>query len=290
MLLSVRTGDRLPGARGLPPRFMLLRCDRCQVEFEYPYSKPKAERQFHFCSFKCSQAARSKDGVLRPVMEATMRRKMGDDWQDQIAQKIQASLTPEQRKARGQKAKQTVLERYGANSATQIPHVREKCMEARIQSDVVARQQMTVQERYGVKSVLSLPHVHALANTPEKCQQRHETMKRNGSYFNSSTERAFGDWLVERFGEADVERQKVVNGWPIDFYVKSLDTYIQFDGEYWHGLNRSLQEIAQFKTPRDRTILLKHQIDRRQDAWFRENGMKLVRITDKQFARGDITV
>jgi hypothetical protein len=28
--------------------------------------------------------------------------------------------------------------------------------------------------------------------------------------------------------------------WPVDFYVKSINTYIQYDSEYWHGLDRSI--------------------------------------------------
>ena len=79
-----------------------------------------------------------------------------------------------------------------------------------------------------------------------------------------------------------------MNKWPIDFYVKDNDTYIQFDGEYWHGLDRPLDEIAKFKTPRDRTILRKYQIDREQVEWFRSTGKRLLRITDQQFARGDL--
>lgn len=68
--------------------------------------------------------------MLRPVMEETTRRKFGDNWATQIAHKTNESLTNEQRKARGQRAKTTVFERDGVNSATQISHVREVCMKA----------------------------------------------------------------------------------------------------------------------------------------------------------------
>jgi hypothetical protein len=78
-----------------------------------------------------------------------------------------------------------------------------------------------------------------------------------------------------------------MNIWPIDFYVKSIDTYIQFDGEYWHGLDRPLEEIQKFKTSRDRRIFEGWNRDREQDKWFREQGLKLNRITNKQFFRGE---
>lgn len=179
------------------------------------------------------------------------------------------------------------LEHFCSGLCSQRAH-RQLCVVARVRPDVVAKQQATVQARFGVKSVLALPEIHALANTPEKCRQRHETMRDNGSYFNSKSEDKFYDLLVVLYGLENVQRQFVINKWPIDFYVQTTDTYVQFDGEYWHGLDRPLTEIMKFKTPRDKTILRKHQIDREQDNWFRDNDKRLVRITDKQFQRGQL--
>lgn len=112
-------------------------------------------------------------------------------------------------------------------------------------------------------------------------------MKRNGSYFNSSSEHAFFAHLVCKFGQENVERQAVINKWPIDFYVKTIDAYVQFDGEYWHGLDRPLENIAKFATPRDKTILRKFQIDREQDVWFQTHHKTFIRVTDKQFQRNN---
>lgn len=284
MLLVERT---VCGLNGRPKRVFTLRCDQCGVEFEKP-GNYNVHKRHHICSRQCLNDAHGVNGILRPIMVQTMQQKMGDDWASQIGRKISAASTPAQFKARAQKAKQTVIERYGANSACQIPHVRQSCLTKGSSPEAIAKRKATNVERFGVESTLSLPEVHALANTPEKCQQRHETMKRNGSYFNSKQEHTFNDWLVSRFGATDVERQVVINTWPIDFYVKSIDTYVQFDGEYWHGLDRPLEQIMQFKTPRDRTIFRKYHIDREQDVWFTAFGKRLIRITNQQFARGDI--
>lgn len=270
-------------------RSLLLRCDQCEHEFERSNNvQRQLKLRYHFCSRKCSQAARSRTGVLRPIMEETMRRKMGDDWSKQISIKAQAATSAEEKKERAQKAMRTVQERYGVRSAVEIPHVRAAADVVRGSTESTIKRKATTKARFGVESVLSLPEVHALANTPEKCRQRHETMKRNGSYFNSRNEDAFYSWLVGRFGEDDVERQVVVSKWPIDFHVKSIDTYVQFDGEYWHGLDRPIEEIMLFKTSRDKTILRKFQIDREQDAWCAENSLRFVRVTDKQFKRGEV--
>ena len=187
---------------------------------------------------------------------------------------------------------------FSANLVTQLEHFcSRKCSQAAHQHlrlamaakpESVAKRKVTTKKRFGVESMFKLDRVHQLANTPEKCRQRHETMKRNGSYFNSKSEHSFHNLLMELFGEENVQRQVVVNKWPIDFYVKTIDSFVQFDGEYWHGLDRPLVEIMQFKTPRDKTILRKYQIDREQDNWFRDHDLRLVRITDKQFERGQL--
>lgn len=122
-------------------------------------------------------------------------------------------------------------------------------------------------------------------NTPDACRKRHETMKRNGTYRKSRPEDELYKYLVQRFG--DVERQRYVNGWPIDFYVPSVDAYVQLDGVYWHGLDKPIEQIRQSSRPRDRQIVKKWETDRAQGAWFAAREMRLVRITDAQFLAGE---
>lgn len=79
--------------------------------------------------------------------------------------------------------------------------------------------------------------------------------------------------------------------WTVDFYVEGIDAYVELDGEYWHGLDRPLDVIALCATRADRKILGTHHSDRMQDEWFRDNALRLVRITDKELRRsseGDI--
>lgn len=124
-------------------------------------------------------------------------------------------------------------------------------------------------------------------NTPAACLKRHETMKKNKTYRTSRCENELFDYLVSKYGSHNIERNKLVNSkWPIDFYVKSTNTYIQLDGVYWHGLDRSIDDIAKYKTKRDFQIHKKWNTDREQDAWFSSNNEKLFRITDVQFLNG----
>ena len=112
-------------------------------------------------------------------------------------------------------------------------------------------------------------------------------MKRAGTYAATETapENACYEALCELFGEDDVERHALVNGWDIDLRVNSLNTCIQVDGTYWHGLDRHVATITEFKHPRDRVIYSTFLRDKRQVEWFKSNGLKLVRVTDTQIVR-----
>lgn len=99
--------------------------------------------------------------------------------------------------------------------------------------------------------------------------------------WSSKAKARFSELLRERFGE--VKHQKWVNGWPIDFYIPSIDTYVQFDGVYWHGLDRPIEVIRASNLVRDKAIVKKWETDRVQDAWFTSNGLRLIRVTDVQF-------
>ena len=111
-------------------------------------------------------------------------------------------------------------------------------------------------------------------------------MKKNGTYGKSKIEDAFYCTLCKIFTKKDVDRQITLseNNWSIDFYIKSIDTYIQFDGVYWHGLNRPIKEIKESKNPRDEKILKTYYRDIEQNRWCNENNIKLIRITDVEYS------
>lgn len=118
-----------------------------------------------------------------------------------------------------------------------------------------------------------------LANSPEAHKKRFETLKRTGQLFTSRPEQELLKLLQEKFGIDDVEHHVYVDGYRIDFYVKSVETYVQLDGVYWHGLNVPYDELR--GTPKE-----KFDRDRRCDLHFSQVGKKLVRITDIDVKEG----
>ena len=70
----------------------------------------------------------------------------------------------------------------------------------------------------------------------------------------------------------------------IDFYIVSINLYIQVDGVYWHGLNRSLKEIRLQKTSQDKKIYKQILRDRKLNKYMKKEQLRLVRITDDEIS------
>lgn len=187
----------------------------------------------------------------------------------------------------------TNRERYGVDYFSQTQEHNERCIKTCLERYGVEHYAQTAEyakqykssclERYGVEHVFQLPSVKALCNSALACQKRHETMKRNGTYAKSMSEDRFYEDLCECFGVDSIDRAVPINGWPIDFYVRSIGTYVQFDGDYWHGHDRPLVEISTSTGKRDAVIYRKWQTDREQEAWFARNDLRLVRILESSW-------
>lgn len=236
--------DRARRSKHTTKRLIVFKCDVCNTEFTRKYSSHYLNRvmtSFHFCSTQCSGDARRKGGELMLKIHGNRDHK---EWHRNL--------------------QETLLARHGVTNPGQM-------------NDHTKKVRSTLRERYGehVTCAMMIPGI-----SQQACKKRHETMKRNGSYTRSSPEDRLYEKLVERFPRT--ERQKIVNDrWPIDFYVPELDVYVQVDGVYWHGLDRSIEEIKASNTKRDQTILGKIECDERQNQWFKEHNLVLWRFTDQ---------
>jgi len=271
---------------------VLLRCDECGSEFERQARHVK-DVQNHFCGLVCNKKAIST-GKSAQKKRATFLERYGVEHSVQLTHVRNALQNALAKPEVAAKREATNRERYGVDFPFESAMIREKANETARQRYgsagwlPQAREAAKAAsiERFGVPHFWQSDEFKRLSQDPAYVQRTLATLKRRGHLQSSRSEDAFYEWLVTQFD--NVERQVVINKWPIDFYVKIIDAYVQFDGEYWHGLDRTLEEIMRFKTPRDRTILRKYQIDREQNNWFHDNDLRLVRITDKQFQRGQL--
>lgn len=232
---------------------MIFTCDMCGNDFE----GIKRFAKWRFCSHTCLTRARHRDGPIGKSRQARVYVKQCLHCKDEF------SYTKHSKK---------------------LQYCTRKCAAAERKAGGIIAQKVdaTTFKHWGVKRGLHIPENKLRANSENACKKRHETMKRNGTFKKpSKSEVACYDALCEIFGADDVHQQVLMNErWPIDFYVVSIDTYVQEDGVYWHGLDRPIEEIALHKTKKDVNIYQKWKVDRVQDEWFEQAGKRLVRLTD----------
>jgi hypothetical protein len=182
------------------------------------------------------------------------------------------------------KVMMTSLERYGVDHPSKDASVREKNRAAHVEREEALRKcALTNVDRFGVDWFPQSSQFHHVVDWTAAAKKRHETMKRDGTYAHSRAEDGFYDALCTIFGSENIERNVVVDSHSIDIYVRHIDTYVQFDGVYWHGLDRPIEVIERSTCPRDRVILGTIKRDEKQRNTFEQLGFRLIRVTDKQF-------
>lgn len=158
--------------------------------------------------------------------------------------------------------------------------------------EVNEKRRETCNEKWGVDYYFQSGEFRNSIDWSEVWQKQHETKKRTGVYasLSSKDENRFYEWLKQNYYDFIIER------WIIMFEQKEIDfkltkddivIYIEFDGIFWHGLDKSLIDIAILSENSDLHYKRynKYFEDRKLDKIFKEKELKLVRITDKEFKK-----
>lgn len=157
---------------------------------------------------------------------------------------------------------QSLLRRYGVTNPSSLEWVKQKKI-------------ATTRAHYGVDNP---------QQDPEIKRRTIETHASHGRNWMSKPEKEFRLVLEDLFGKDDVRVQVLLERkWSVDFYIRSIDTYVQFDGVYWHGLDRPIEVIKSSMNKRDKAIYDKWVKDREFDAYVAKRGLRLVRVTDKEY-------
>jgi hypothetical protein len=294
-----------------------LSCDECMVLFVR--EKKYAIRKYHFCSRDCSNKSQ-KNGVLLTDFKNKCMEKYGCNYPMQSSEVRDASKKTclekygtqnpgklnfknyaikhgvenvSQLNTVKEKIKNTSLKRYGVEHPFASLEIIEKIKDSNFKKygheaytqteDFKLKSKATNLKNYGAEHTLQRSDIISSINWKNRAQKRHQTMKRLGLYNSSLCEDKFFKFLCENFDEDNVSRRITVDSHEIDFYISNINTYVQFDGIYWHGLDRSLEEISLLKNPRDKTILGTFKRDLLQAETFNSLGFILVRITDEDF-------
>ena len=285
-------------------RMLSLLCDSCGREFVRKFKNSQSNRPDHYCSLKCMQTSKitvekrrhtsfRNYGVDNPAKSSVVKQKIKNTNIKRYGNAC--SLHGEQIK---EKVKKTNLERYGYENAAKSDYIKTKSIETNLRNHgvrytrnipgVIEKAKQTNLERYGYECPMTQPHIKAKANTPSAINKCHQTKKKNDSYGKSKIEDEFYEYLLTVFPCTIVSRQQMINGWNIDFKIG--ETYVQFDGVYYHGLDRHINIIKEFNTKTDKVIYKTYLRDLEQNSWFKENGLKLIRVTDKDFMQKDFSI
>ena len=177
---------------------------------------------------------------------------------------MSCSKSKNARKIQHDKMKQTNLERYGVENAFQSELIKDKikqtCLEKygvenAAQSEVIKdKMKKTCLEKYGVESVSQSNIIqekakltclkHYGVENPSQSKQIinkiYNTKKKNHTCSSSKPEENGYKLLYNKFGFCNVKRQYRTELYPFacDFYIKSLDLYIEFNFYWTHGKHK----------------------------------------------------
>ena len=136
------------------------------------------------------------------------------------------------------KWKQTMLERYGVDHPMKSSFIFHKVVASNLEKygveyfmttpDFREKSEFTCKQRYGNSS---------FSKTSMFLEKSQETKRKNGTFNTSKIQDELYLKLKEKFGEKGVERERQDKRYPFscDFYIKSLDLFVELNAFWTHG-------------------------------------------------------
>jgi G:T-mismatch repair DNA endonuclease (very short patch repair protein) len=252
-------------------------CDCCKKKF---CSRPKPKYlklEHHFCSRQCASLAARKGGAIFNKKENNCLKKYGaahhfknkDVQEKRINSCIdkyggRCPMNSEEVKLKSQ---DTILKKYGDHHS-RLDSIKQKKKD-------------TCLNKYGVDSFTKTKEFRESVDWASVARKGLKTRSKKGMLNVSKIENKFHQFLLNYFNE--VKTQIPIREWSLDFYLPKLDTYIQFDGNYWHGIDTSVEELEAKNTKISKAIIRTKERDREREEWFKKNNMRLVRVIEKDF-------
>ena len=276
MLISIeRTRNEFtkPGVRAFKA-ICRCKCDTCEELCEKSFGHRNRLR--HYCSRECWKSAASKGGPAYEASKATNVQNHGVEWVQQLDE------TKE-------KGKKTTFERFGVECSVHNPIIREQinknCLEQHgVLWPIAAlptrkKIEITNLERFGCINPLQNVEIAGKIDRKAAYQKRLATVENNllASKWRSIEEIKLFE-IVQRAVDVETSHSVRLNGWSIDMFVPSLNVYIQYDGDFWHGKGRSIEELELSDKLIDKEILRKQHVDASQNDWSAAKRIPILRL------------
>lgn len=147
------------------------------------------------------------------------------------------------------KYNETMLLKYGHANPSQVKEIQEKTKQTNIKkygaenvyaSDLIIQKiKETNLERYSetswAKSKEGREFLKNLTNSDEFKNKQYETKKINSTFNTSKTENKLELLLREMFPDLETQYKSILYPFNCDFYIPSLDLYIEYNGSWTHG-------------------------------------------------------
>lgn len=185
-----------------------------------------------------------------------------------------------------EKLRQYSFEKYGVdhlmksqefrNNVFKLSFLEKYCVDNPMKiKEIVQKVRQTCLEKYGVDNVFKREDV---------IENRTKTLLKNCKNKSSKEEDNVYQILIENFGKDLVQRHipvfyRKTNFWIIDFQIGNI--FIQYDGEFWHGLSKQKKELQKLISQGDKVAKMQYKTlckDKFQDIWFKKNNLLIFRI------------
>ena len=122
------------------------------------------------------------------------------------------------------KIKETCQQRYDVDNIFSIEKVKRKIRDK-------------VKEHTGYEYAINQPYVIEKTHSKECISKQQNTKRKNHTFNSSKQEDILYSKLLEVYSKEDIIRQYKSDNYPFccDFYIKSIDTYIELQGMWTHG-------------------------------------------------------
>lgn len=141
--------------------------------------------------------------------------------------------------------RKTNLEKYGKEYYSQTDEYREKVKQTSLmkygtehflQSDVVKDKIMnTVIDRYDVNYIFQREDIQEMSHSQESLEKIYNTKKKNNTFSSSKPEKELEVELRKLFPDLKTQYKSEVYPFACDYYIPSLDLYIEYNGMWTHG-------------------------------------------------------
>ena len=147
------------------------------------------------------------------------------------------------------KYNETMLLKYGHTNPSQVEEIQEKTKLTNLEkygtenvygSDLIIQKiKETNLERYGetswTKSKEGREFLKEFTNSQEYKDKQYDTKKKNNSFNTSKIENKLELLLREMFPDLETQYKSILYPFNCDFYIPSLDLYIEYNGTWTHG-------------------------------------------------------